>query len=76
MSDSETRATPQQQVVLIDVNVSDLQDLLDGLAPGVQAIVLAPSSDSAQQIAANHLGQPSGADRLHRLARVNVASGS
>ena len=39
------------QVVFIDSSVPDLQDLLDGLAPGVQAFVLAPSSDGIQQIA-------------------------
>jgi hypothetical protein len=48
MSNSDT----QDAVVFIDANVPDLQDLLGGLAPGVQAFVLDPDRDGLQQIAA------------------------
>lgn len=47
MTDSST----QRNVVFVDGTVPDLQDLLDGLAPGEQAFVLDPSSDGMQQIA-------------------------
>jgi tetratricopeptide (TPR) repeat protein len=40
-----------QQVVFIDSDVPDIQELLAGLAPGVQAFVLAASSDGMPQIA-------------------------
>jgi hypothetical protein len=50
MSNSDTQDA--EQVVFIDANVPDLQDLLAGLAPGVQAFVLDPDRDGLQQIAA------------------------
>ena len=40
-----TKVVLARQVVFIDPKVPDLQDLLDGLAPGTQAFVLDPSSD-------------------------------
>ena len=43
---------PPRSVVVIDSDVPDLQDLLSGLAPGVEAFVIAPSSDGLAQIAA------------------------
>jgi hypothetical protein len=48
---SSNSDTPQS-VVFVDANVPDLQDLLDGLAPGVEAFVIDPASDGLQQIAA------------------------
>ena len=48
---SSNIGTPQS-VVFIDFNVPDLQDLLNGLAPGVEAFVIDPSSDGLAQIAA------------------------
>jgi ELWxxDGT repeat protein/VCBS repeat-containing protein len=51
MANSDTQLSATQQVVFIDPNVPDLQDLLNGLAPGVQAFVLDPSSDGIEQIA-------------------------
>jgi hypothetical protein len=44
-------ANDPSQVVFIESDVPDLQDLLDGLAPGVEAFVLGPSSDGLRQIA-------------------------
>jgi VCBS repeat-containing protein len=46
-----TSSSTPRNVVFIDGTVPDLQDLLDGLAPGEQAFVLDPSSDGMQQIA-------------------------
>jgi hypothetical protein len=40
-----------QGIVFIDSRVPDIQDLLDGLAPGEQAFVIDSSSDGIQQIA-------------------------
>ncbi|HEY2134635.1 MAG TPA: DUF4347 domain-containing protein [Xanthobacteraceae bacterium] len=40
-----------QQIVFIDSRVPDLQDLLNGLAPGEQAFVIDAASDGLQQIA-------------------------
>ena len=48
---SSNIGTPQS-VVFINSNVPDLQDLLNGLAPGVEAFVIDPSSDGLAQIAA------------------------
>ncbi|HEY5067724.1 MAG TPA: DUF4347 domain-containing protein [Xanthobacteraceae bacterium] len=48
---SSNIGTPQS-VVFIDSNVPDLQDLLNGLAPGVEAFVIDPSNDGLAQIAA------------------------
>jgi lipopolysaccharide export system protein LptA len=40
-----------QQVVFIDSRVPDIQDLIDGVAPGVQVFVIDSGSDGVQQIA-------------------------
>ncbi len=48
---SSNSDTPES-VVFIDSNVPDLQDLLGGLAPGVEAFVIDPSSDGLAQMAA------------------------
>ena len=48
---SSNIGTPQS-VVFINSNVPDLQDLLNGLAVGVEAFVIDPSSDGLAQIAA------------------------
>jgi hypothetical protein len=45
-------AAAPSQIVFIEGNVPDLQDLLDGLAAGVQAVLLNPDQDGVQQIAA------------------------
>jgi Domain of unknown function (DUF4347) len=45
-------AVAPRQIVFIEGNVPDLQDLLHGLAPGVQAVVLDPDQNGVQQIAA------------------------
>ncbi len=45
-------AAAARQIVFIEGNVPDLQDLLHGLAPGVQAVVLNTEQDGVQQIAA------------------------
>ncbi|HEY1748395.1 MAG TPA: DUF4347 domain-containing protein, partial [Xanthobacteraceae bacterium] len=56
---SSNNETPQS-VVFIDSDIPDLQGLLNGLAPGVEAFVINPSSDGLAQIAAilaaNNLG--------------------
>ena len=48
---SSNSDTPES-VVFINSNVPDLQDLLGGLAPGVEAFVIDPSSDGLAQMAA------------------------
>ncbi len=58
-----------QQVVFIDAGVPDIQDLLDGLAPGTQAFVIDPSSDGLQQIA-NILA----ANNLTGLTSISIVS--
>ena len=56
---SSNNETPQS-VVFINSDIPDLQGLLNGLAPGVEAFVIDPSSDGLAQIAAilaaNNLG--------------------
>src|SRR5262249_19635884 len=44
-------ANSPQQAVFIDSNVSDIADLLAGLAPGEVAFGIDPTSDGVQQIA-------------------------
>ena len=51
MSSSETQIAGSQKAVFIDPHVPDIQDLREGLAPGVQAFVLNASIDGVQQIA-------------------------
>ena len=69
-----------QQVVFIDSNVPDIEDLIDGLAPGVEAFVLNPSSDGLQQIAgilaANNLTGLSSISIVGHGASGEIALGS
>jgi len=58
-----------QQIVFIDGRVPDIQDLLAGLEPGVQAFVLDSGSDGLQQIAAILA-----ADDLTDLAGISIVS--
>ena len=68
------------QVVFIDGDVPDLQDLLSGLAPGVEAFVLDPSSDGLQQIAdilaTNNLGNVSSISIVGHGASGQIQVGS
>ena len=45
-------SAPPAQIVFIEANVPDVQDLLRGLQPGVEAVLLDPGQDGVQQIAA------------------------
>src|SRR5262249_4271703 len=58
-----------QQVVFIDSRVADIQDLIDGVQPGVQVFVLDPGSDGVQQIA-----DILAADDLHDLSSISIVS--
>src|SRR5262252_6046434 len=44
-------STSPQQVVFIDSGVPDIQDLINGVQPGVRVFVIAPGSEAVQQIA-------------------------
>ncbi|SEC28489.1 protein of unknown function [Rhizobiales bacterium GAS188] len=61
--------TNPNQIVFIDSRVPDIQDLLNGLAPGEHAFVIDPSSDGLQQIA-NILA----AQNLMNLASISIVS--
>ena len=69
-----------QQVVFIDSRVPDIQDLIDGVQPGVQVFVLDPDSDGVQQIAdilaANDLGNLSAISIVSHGADGEVMLGS
>ena len=69
MSNSDTQGAEPEQVVFIDANVPDLQDLLDGLAPGVQAFVLDPDRDGLQQIAADLTG-----NNIQNLSAISIVA--
>jgi Domain of unknown function (DUF4347) len=56
-------------VVFIDSNVPDIQDLINGLAPGEQAFVLSPTGDGLDQIA-----DILAANNLANLASISIVS--
>ena len=58
-----------QQVVFIDSTVPDIQDLIDGVEPGVQVFVIDPGSDGVQQIA-----DVLAANNLHDLSSISIVS--
>jgi hypothetical protein len=58
-----------QQAVFIDSRVPDIQDLIDGVQPGVQVFVLDPVSDGVQQIA-----DLLAANDLHDLSSISIVS--
>jgi hypothetical protein len=58
-----------QQVVFIDSRVPDIQDLIDGVQPGVQVFVIDPGSDGVQQIA-----DILAANDLHDLSSISIVS--
>ena len=68
-----------REILFVDPSVSDIDTILNGLRPGVEAIVLDPATPAARQIAAALAGRD-GLSAVHIIAhgapgRVNFASG-
>ena len=68
-----------REILFVDPSVSDIDTILNGLRPGVEAIVLDPATPAVRQIAATLAGRH-GLSAVHIIAhgapgRVNFASG-
>jgi Domain of unknown function (DUF4347)/FG-GAP-like repeat len=61
--------TNTQSIVFIDSRVPDIQDLIDGVEPGVQVFVLDSGSDGVEQIA-----DILAANDLHDLSSISIVS--
>ena len=76
---ASTQPAPTQ-LVFIEANVPDLQDLLNGLAPGAQAVLLNPDQEGVQQIAAylasHNVSNLAGIDLVAHGADGEVALGT
>ena len=76
---ASTQPAPTQ-LVFIEANVPDLQDLLNGLAPGAQAVLLNPDQDGVQQIAgylsSHNISNLAGIDLVAHGADGEVALGT
>jgi hypothetical protein len=69
MANTDAGDIASPQIVFIDSNVPDIADLFNGLAPGVQAFVLDPSTDGIQQIA-----DILAANNLTDIASISIVS--
>ncbi len=65
-------ADQRQEVVFIDGQVTNKQQLIDGLAPGTEVVVLDSSQDGLQQIA-DYLEGREGIDAIHILSHGSDA---
>ncbi len=64
-------ADSRQEVVFVDSQVKDYQQLVDGLKPGTEVVVLDASQDGLQQMA-DYLDGRSGIDAIHILSHGDV----
>ncbi|BAN47411.1 Ig-like domain-containing protein [Metapseudomonas resinovorans] len=64
-------ADNRQEVVFVDANVKDYQQLISGLKPGTEVVVLDANKDGLQQIA-DYLDGRSGVDAIHILSHGDV----
>ncbi|MDH4556997.1 DUF4347 domain-containing protein, partial [Pseudomonas sp. BN417] len=64
-------ADNRQEVVFVDSQVKDYQQLVNGLKPGTEVVVLDANKDGLQQIA-DYLGGRSGIDAIHILSHGDV----
>ncbi|MDH4568073.1 DUF4347 domain-containing protein [Pseudomonas sp. BN414] len=64
-------ADNRQEVVFVDSNVRDYQQLVSGLKPGTEVVVLDANKDGLQQIA-DYLDGRSGIDAIHILSHGDV----
>ncbi|WP_194271047.1 Ig-like domain-containing protein, partial [Comamonas testosteroni] len=67
MTESSSGAPQRQEVVFVDNRVQDYQQLIRGLKPGTEVVVLDSSKDGLQQIA-GYLDGRSGIDVVHVLS--------
>ncbi|WP_052085000.1 Ig-like domain-containing protein, partial [Comamonas testosteroni] len=67
MTEGSSGAPQRQEVVFVDNRVQDYQQLISGLKPGTEVVVLDSSKDGLQQIA-DYLDGRSGIDVVHVLS--------
>ena len=69
---SAASATPENQVVFVDPNVSNYQELVSGLPAGTTYVVLNPTTDGLAQIA-QYLEQHPGVEAIHLITHGGEA---
>ncbi|MFN3731705.1 Ig-like domain-containing protein [Comamonas testosteroni] len=70
-TEASPATTQRQEVVFVDSNVRNYQQLVSGLKPGTEVVVLDASKDGLQQIA-DYLDGRSGIDAIHILSHGDV----
>ncbi|MGU3626052.1 Ig-like domain-containing protein [Comamonas sp. C24C] len=71
MTEGSPVATQRQEVVFVDSNVRNYQQLISGLKPGTEVVVLDASKDGLQQIS-DYLKGREGLDAIHILSHGKV----
>lgn len=64
MAEAPAVGSPRQEITFIDGQVQDYQQLLAGIKPGTEVVVLDPKSDGLKQIS-GYLAGRSGIDAIH-----------
>ncbi|WP_034374585.1 Ig-like domain-containing protein, partial [Comamonas testosteroni] len=70
-TEASPATTQRQEVVFVDSNVRNYQQLVSGLKPGTEVVVLDANKDGLQQIA-DYLDGRSGIDAIHILSHGDV----
>ncbi|WP_167598988.1 Ig-like domain-containing protein [Comamonas sp. A23] len=70
-TEASPATTQRQEVVFVDSNIKDYQQLISGLKPGTEVVVLDANKDGLQQIA-DYLDGRSGIDAIHILSHGDV----
>ena len=70
-TEASPATTQRQEVVFVDSNIKDYEQLISGLKPGTEVVVLDANKDGLQQIA-DYLDGRSGIDSIHVLSHGKV----
>ncbi|WP_052088523.1 Ig-like domain-containing protein [Comamonas thiooxydans] len=70
-TEASPATTQRQEVVFVDSNIKDYEQLISGLKPGTEVVVLDANKDGLQQIA-DYLDGRSGIDAIHILSHGDV----
>ena len=66
-TEASPATTQRQEVVFVDSNIKDYEQLISGLKPGTEVVVLNANKDGLQQIA-DYLDGRSGIDAIHIIS--------